>query len=253
MKHNIFYFLVPVVISFALSVSANTTFERAAAAYNAQRYADAVLLYDSVETVEGVSPQLYYNRGNAYYKMGKYAPAILNYERALMLDPSNRDVSYNLELVNTKIADKIEETGTFFVTVWAKAVRDWFTSNTWAIIGIISFLMFMIFFVIYLFVDSQYMRVRKWGFFIALPLLIISFVANACALAQSNRSQNRNQAIVFANEISVKSSPSDSGTQLFLLHAGTKVTLIETVGEWGEVRIADGNRGWLPLSAIEII
>ncbi len=253
MKHKIFILLVFTFISIMSSVSANTTFQRAADAYNAQRYADAVALYDSVEVADGVSPQLYYNRGNAYYKMGKYAPAILNYERALMLDPSNPDISYNLELANTKIADKIEETGTFFINVWAQTVRDWFTSNTWAVIGIISFLMFMIAFVTYMFVDSQHMRVRKWGFFIALPLFIISLIANACALAQNDRSSNRDQAIIFAGEVSVKSSPSDSGTQLFVLHAGTKVTLIETVGEWGEVRISDGNRGWLPLSAIEII
>ena len=251
MKHKILSLFI--MLTIAIAALSNTTFERAAAAYNAQRYADAVALYDSVEVADGVSLQLYYNRGNAYYKMGKYAPAILNYERALLLDPSNPDVRYNLELANTKITDKIEETGTFFINVWAQSVRDWFTSNTWAVIAIVSFILFILAFVVYLFVDSSYMRVRKIGFFIALPLFLISLVANFCAFSQNNRVSNRNQAIVFSQEVSVKSSPSESGTQLFLLHAGTKVTLMERVGEWTEVRISDGNRGWLPLSSIEII
>lgn len=251
MKYKILSLIT--LFTVALSALSNTTFERAAEAYNAQRYADAVQLYDSVEVTDGVSSQLYYNRGNAYYKMGKYAPAILNYERALLLDPSNADTRYNLELANTKITDKIEETGTFFINVWSQAVRDWFTSNTWAVIGIVSFLLFVVAFSVYLFVDSSFVRIRKIGFFIALPLFVISVIANVCAFSQNDRRVNRNHAIVFAPEVSVKSSPSDSGTQLFVLHSGTKVTLMETVGEWVEVRISDGNRGWLPISAVEVI
>ena len=203
MKHKILSLLVLCVI--ALSGAAQTTFEQAGAMYNAQRYADAVALYDSIEVSEGVSPELYYNRGNAYYKMGKYAPAIINYERALLLDPGNANAKYNLELVNTKITDKIEQTGTFFINVWAEDVRDWFPSNTWAVIAVVTF------------------------------------------------SKTHDNAIVFAPEVSVKSSPADSGTDLFVLHEGTKVVIQEQVGSWVEVVLSDGNRGWLPVSTIEVI
>ena len=142
MKHKIITLLIISLAS--LMAMAQTPAERAAAVYNAQRYADAVALYDSIEVAQGVSPELYYNRGNAYYKMGKYAPAILNYERALLLSPGNPDIKYNLALVNTKITDKIEVTGTFFINVWAESVRDWFTSNTWAVIAVVAFLLFKI-------------------------------------------------------------------------------------------------------------
>ena len=251
MKHKILSLLVLCVI--ALSGAAQTTFEQAGAMYNAQRYADAVALYDSIEVSEGVSPELYYNRGNAYYKMGKYAPAIINYERALLFDPGNANAKYNLELVNTKITDKIEQTGTFFINVWAEDVRDWFPSNTWAVIAVVTFLLFVAGLVIYLFTGIERMMWKKIGFFVALPMFIISAIALSCAVAQNNRSKTHDNAIVFAPEVSVKSSPADSGTDLFVLHEGTKVVIQEQVGSWVEVVLSDGNRGWLPVSTIEVI
>lgn len=237
----------------ALSSVGQTLSERSAAIYNAQRYADAVALYDSIEVAQGVSPELYYNRGNAYYKMGKYAPAILNYERALLLSPGNPDVKYNLELANTKITDKIEVTGTFFINVWAENVRDWFNSNTWAVIAVVAFLLFMIGLVIYLFTDTERMRLKKIGFFTALPMFIVSALALACAITQNSRVNAHNEAIVFAPEVAVKSAPAESATELFVLHEGTKVALREQVGEWIEITISDGSRGWMPISAIEVI
>ena len=251
MKHKIITLLI---ISLASLVAmAQAPAERAIAVYNAQRYADAVALYDSIEVVQGVSPELYYNRGNAYYKMGKYAPAILNYERALLLSPGNPDIKYNLALVNTKITDKIEVTGTFFINVWAESVRDWFTSNTWAVIAVVAFLLFMVGLVVYLFTDTERMRLKKIGFFTALPMLIIAAIALASAIAQNNRLNSHNEAIVFAREVPVKSAPAESGTELFILHEGTKVLMREQVGEWVEITISDGSRGWMPVSAIEVI
>lgn len=251
MKNRLTILLATIALSIA--AFAQTPFERAGAVYNAQRYADAVALYDSIEVARGVSPELYYNRGNAYYKMGKYAHAILNYERALLLAPGNPDIKYNLELANTRIADKIEVTGTFFINVWAEHVRDWFNSNTWATIAVVAFLLFIIGLVVYIFTDAMHMRIKKIGFFFALPMLIISAVALSSAIAQNNRCNAHNEAIVFAPEVAVKSSPADSGTELFILHEGTKVTLREQVGEWVEVTISDGNRGWLPIKTIEVI
>lgn len=251
MKRYIYWLML---LMFATTgAMAQTTFERAGAAYSAQRYADAVALYDSVEVEKGVSAELYYNRGNAFYKMGKYAPAILNYERALLLDPGNPDIRYNIALANTKITDKIEVTGTFFINVWAREVRDWFDSNTWATIAVVAFLLFMVALVLYLFTDVDRMRLKKIGFFVALPMFVVSAIAVACAVTQNNRMNAHNEAIVFAPEVSVKSAPADSGTELFVLHEGTKVYIQEHMGDWVEVTISDGNRGWMPLSSVEVI
>lgn len=245
------YLLLLTVMCAAVSGAAQSTFERAGEAYNAQRYADAVALYDSVEVSEGVSAALYYNRGNAYYKMGQYAPAILNYERALMLAPGDEDVRANLELANSKITDKIDTAGKFFITVWAQSLRDCCSSNTWAVVGVVAFLLCLIGLYLYIFVRR--VAVKKVGFFVALPMLLVAVVANMCAISQNNRLNAHDAAIVFAPSVTAKSTPADSGTDLFVLHEGTKVSLLQTVGDWIEVRIADGNRGWLPQSSIEVI
>ena len=245
------YWAMAALLCVCVAASAQTSFERAAEAYNAQRYADAVALYDSVEVNEGVSAPLYYNRGNAYYKMGLYAAAILNYERALLLNPGDGDTRANLKLANSKITDQIEPAGKFFLTVWAQGLRDCCSGNTWAVIGIGSFLLFLLGLYFYIFVRN--IKVKKAGFFVALPMFLISVVANACAIDQNKHRSAHDEAIVFSPVVTVKSTPAESGTDLFILHEGTKVTLMEKVGEWMEVRIADGNRGWLPVSAIEII
>ena len=250
MNRRMIYLLLA-AFAIAGGCKAQSAFQKAADAYGAQQYSVAIALYDSIEAHEGVSAQLYYNRGNAFYKLGQYAPAILNYERALLLNPGDEDTRANLELANSKITDKIEVADKFFITEWARTVRDWCSSNTWAVVGIVSFLLFIV--GLYLYVFMSDIRLRKTGFFVGLPMLFISIVANLCAVGQNNRRNAHDEAIVFASSVTVKSTPADSGTDLFILHEGTKVILQEQVGQWIEIRLADGNRGWLPVSAIEII
>jgi SH3-like domain-containing protein len=60
-------------------------------------------------------------------------------------------------------------------------------------------------------------------------------------------------AIIFTSQISVKSSPDNSGTDLFVIHEGTKVSVEDEVGEWLEIKLSDGNKGWIPANSLEII
>ena len=154
-------------------------------------------------------------------------------------------------MAHRQLTDQREPAGKFFLTVWAQGLRDCCSGNTWAVIGIGSFLLFLLGLYFYIFVRN--IKVKKAGFFVALPMFLISVVANACAIDQNKHRNAHDEAIVFSPVVTVKSTPAESGTDLFILHEGTKVTLMEKVGEWMEVRIADGNRGWLPVSAIEII
>lgn len=235
------------------TAAAQSLFDKAGEAYRQQRYADAVALYDSVEQELGVSAELYYNRGNAYYKMQKYPSAILNYERALILAPGNDDIEYNLSLANGKIVDKIYPVDQTFIAAWSEAVRDWFSSNTWAVIGIVTFIFFIIGLLFYIFTDEERIRYKKIGFYLALPMIVVSVIANMCAYAQHQRAVARDMAVVFAPEVSVKASPSSGANEVMVLHEGVKVELTDKVNSWIEVTTADGNHGWIPLSAVEII
>ena len=191
------------------------------------------------------------NGANAYYKDKQYAKAILNYERALLLSPGNEDARFNLNMANSHITDKIEPVGSFFLTVWIHSLINTLSSNSWAILGIISFLLFIV--GIYLYFFTRNVLLRKIGFFAGLLLLLVSIFSNSFASEQKDKITERNEAIVFAPTITIKSSPAESGTDLFVLHEGTKVKLLDKVGDWSEILLADGNRGWIPTNQIEII
>ena len=220
-------------------------------AYRNGDYARAVELYEQSGEQDGTSAAYFYNLGNAYYTSGLYPRAILNYERALLLDPGNDDVRFNLEMAQARIADKIEPLGTFFLDQWFTTLRNLFSSNVWAVIAVVAFLIFLAGGVVYFFVDRVVWR--KIGFFAGLLALLITIGANRFASVQKQQLTRRESAIVFAPTIIAKSSPSESGTDLFVLHEGTKVYIVDRVGEWSEIRLEDGNRGWIPTDRLEVI
>ena len=234
-----------------VAAGAQTLAGQAAEAYQRGDYADAVALYEQSAAQEGVSAAFYYNLGNAYYKSGLYPNAILNYERALLLDPSNEDVLFNLDMARAYITDKIEPVGTFFLVRWVDAVRNLCSSNAWAVVAIVAFLLFIVGVALYIFIDN--VALRKIGFFAGLLALLVSLGANRFAAVQKDILTRHDKAIVFSPVLTAKSSPSDSGTDLFVLHEGTKVTLLDKVGAWSEILLDDGNRGWVPTDKLEVI
>lgn len=227
------------------------TLQEAADAYGAQKYKEAAAMYETIIAEQGKSPEVYYNLGNSYYKQKLYPQAILNYERALLLSPGDEDIRFNLELARNKITDKIDVVDRSILSVWGDTLRNLCSSDTWSIIAIITFILFVAGVYIYFFTGAVWLR--KTGFFGGLLLLVISITANCFAYRQKEKLLTRDEAIIISPSVTVKSSPSDSGTDLFILHEGTKVKITDKVGEWSEVRIEDGNTGWMQNSRMEII
>ena len=228
-----------------------STLKEAEEAYAKEDYTQAIELYESVLKSYGESAMVYYNLGNAYYKAGKVAPAILNYERALLLNPGDSDSRFNLQVARQKTVDKIEPIGEFFLTRWIGTVEDVYSADGWAKWGVASFVLFIGCLVLFLF--SKWIRLKKIGFFAGICFLLISLVANLFADSQQDKLLHRADAIVFASTVTVKSSPDASGTDLFILHEGTKVTIKSTLGEWSEIQLEDGNVGWMPSKEIQQI
>ena len=228
-----------------------STLKEAEEAYAKEDYTQAIELYESVLKSYGESAMVYYNLGNAYYKAGKVAPAILNYERALLLNPGDSDSRFNLQVARQKTVDKIEPIGEFFLTRWIGTVEDVYSADGWAKWGVASCVLFIGCLVLFLF--SKWIRLKKIGFFAGICFLLISLVANLFADSQQDKLLHRADAIVFASTVTVKSSPDASGTDLFILHEGTKVTIKSTLGEWSEIQLEDGNVGWMPSKEIQQI
>lgn len=250
MKQNIFFILF-LMMAVNPKVFADQRFDNANQHYQNGEYESAINTYQEIINSGVESYEVYYNLGNAYYRFGALPSAILNYERALLLAPQDNDVRYNLNLAYSQIADKIEPVGLFFISKWFAAIRNAANSNTWAIISIITFSLFLAGLLFYFF--SQKSGLRKLTFFIALWALVSSIITFSYAQTQKKRLMDREYAIVFIPSVTVKSAPQGGGTDLFVIHEGTKVKILQTVDDWYEIMLQDGNVGWMSSSSVEII
>ncbi len=223
---------------------------RAAGHYSASNYDEAAATYEQLMEY-GASASLYYNYAGALFKQGEIGKAILYYERALRLDPFNDDIKANLAFANRQKTDFIEPIPQFFVAEWIDALGNLFTSNMWANISVFSFSITLLLVLIYLFGRRRWLR--KLGFFMAVFALLVSIVAFTYAFSIKQDEQSQSAAIVMAGSVSVTSAPDVSGTEVFVVHEGTKVFVRETLGDWCEVRLEDGRMGWLQSSTIERI
>lgn len=237
--------------AWGLSASTKDSLQAAESAYASENYAEAIETYEALLSENNESAEIYYNLGNAYYKMGKIAPAILNYERALLLDPGDRDIRFNLNLSKQNTADKIETVSDFFLVKWINGIQSLFSVDTWSTIGIVCFCLFIACLILFFF--SKLMLMKKIGFYLGAFLLFLIIMSNIFASRQKYDLLNRSGAIVFAPTVTVKSSPDASGTDLFILHEGTKVNIKSQLGDWNEVELEDGNIGWIQKKDIEVI
>lgn len=221
-------------------------------AYTDGRWSECTESLKALESVGVVSPELYYNLGNAYFKSGDYPHAILYYERTLKISPSFEDARINLDFANSLIRDKIDAVPEFVLKSWARKVCYLMPSDFWAVISIVLFAAALALFLVFRLGASR--GLRRTGFYCSIVALILSASSFGMARWQRNSYLRADGAIVMKPVASVKSSPSrDSSKDLFVLHEGTKVTVLDTVGEWKNISLSDGRQGWIEESDMEMI
>jgi len=219
--------------------------------YAQGEFLQAAHLYEQILLEKGGAPELFFNLGNAYFRAHEIARSILNYERALRLNPRFADARYNLELAQARVLDNIIAPEPFFLKRWIdKLIRD-YTSNQWFYFSWILFIISLIGFLFFVFGKSR--AVRKISFTLAVAVLAISMSSLTISIVRKNQFLHNKEAIVMIGVITVKSSPDRSGTHLFELREGTKVSVVSTLGDWVEIMIADGRIGWVERRQIEKI
>ena len=242
------YIIISAVLFCGTTLFAQSEFDVANTAYSEGRYAEAAAGYEAL-LQEQQNATLYYNAGNAYFKQGELAKAILNYERALRLEPNHKDAKFNLEFAQSKITDNIEEHD-FFLSLWAQAVRNSMHEHTWTILSIVLFLITLAGILVFLLGREPWLR--KTAFHTAWVALLFCIIAGLSANSLHKRDALRNEAIITQGIVNAKASPDRSGTDLFTLHEGTKVTIRETLGDWVNVKVGK-NEGWIPAKDLERI
>lgn len=226
--------------------------EQADSAYTQEKYEQAVELYLQLAQENSSDANLCYNLGCAYYRLDSIAKSILWFERAYQLEPDDKDIVYNLDLVRTKTIDRIiPRHEMFFVSLFRSLVNS-LSSYKWAWMGISFFVFFLLLLSMYLF--SSRISLRKIGFFASLFCLFISLLSNVCAYQQLKYISNSIKGVIMTSSVTVKSTPSDNGNELFVIHEGTCVEIQDdTMKEWVQIQLSDGKQGWIEKNSLERI
>ncbi|MBN2746040.1 MAG: tetratricopeptide repeat protein [Bacteroidales bacterium] len=226
-------------------------FNRANKHYQAGEYSIAIELYDSIYQSGYQSFEMLYNMGNAYYEKEDYAKAILYWEKAKKLNPQDEDLLHNLELVQTKIPDQIEEVPRFILIKAWKSVVFGLSDFLWTILNILVFTLLVV--SVYLIASSQRPKIKKTFFYIGILSFFTTIFTGVAGYQNYNELTQHKTAIIQTPTVNVKSSPDENSSTLFVLHSGTKIKLIDKIGSWQQISIANGNKGWIKISYFEPI
>lgn len=241
-------------ISIAMKISAQNYLEayhKANIAYQQNDYAKAIELYENLLSQGQYAPELYFNLGNAWYKKGNIPKSILNYERALKMSPKDEDIQFNLKMASLQLVDKIDPVPQIFYKRWINSFTQLLSANEWSKLTTLLLWLSLICSVIYLFGFS--VSLRKTGFILSLVFLvffIFAFFFSGKSYSDTHLDQS---AIVMSPSVYVKSSPDSKGNDLFIIHEGTKVELLDELNDWKKIRLVNGSIGWILNSEIEII
>ncbi len=233
---------------FAHASDADSLKVAADSAYAREDYKEAASLYSQIEPSAAVC----YNLGNCYYRSDEMAKAVLWYERAAMLNPSDGDIRFNLGMARSKTIDKVTPKHELFFVSWYGTLVNMTSVDTWGRVSILFFLLALVSLALCIALSS--VALRKLSFSAFVILLALTAFGNVCAYSQRYRLLHRTGAIVMDASAVVKSTPSASGNDLFVLHEGTKVEIKDsTLKGWYEIELADGKVGWIESKQLEII
>ncbi|MBE3086790.1 MAG: tetratricopeptide repeat protein [Bacteroidetes bacterium] len=256
MKSIIRYILTLLVIFlFAReAVSQETSsekFNQGVTYFTSGSYKEALQIWTDIYNTGYRSAGLNYNIGNAYFKLNNIPDAILYYERAYLLNPADEDINYNLQIARTFIVDRFQEIPELFFVRWYNVVSLFLSTNSWAKISIGSFILCLLLLSLYIY-SSRY-RHKIIGFWLAVFFFVLTLSSFAFTVRNKSLVYDSHKAIISSPLVSGKSSPDNSGTDLFVLHEGTRVSIEDEVGEWFEIMLSDGNKGWVPVNSLSII
>lgn len=237
--------------AFGEGVDTQVLWERGNHLYSAGDWNGAVATYDSIVNAGWESADLYYNLAGAHFKAGKKGEAILNYYRAQRLAPGDKDIAYNLAYAQSFVKDKIEAVPEFALRRWMGSAERVMSADAWGVCSLVCLGVMLVAVGFYLL--AQRRKIRKTGFVVAAVSLVAMVLSLAFGGEARRRLTSEDEAVVLSTAAVVKASPEKTGKDLFILHEGTKVELLDVFGEWSEIRIADGNEGWIRSTAIEII
>lgn len=240
------------LLSFACSLSAAPSKAVADSLYSEEEYEKAAQMYEEIIATQGTAPEIYYNLAGCYFKLDDIAHSILNYERAHQLDPSDNAIKENLAFVRGRTADKVTPPSELFFVTWWKDLTNSLSVDSWLVLSILAFVLMLAGILLYAFTPSFTLkRIGAYGSLFALVLTLLSLL---CAFSQYRQFASHDYAVIISPAVTVKSTPSDGSTDLFIVHEGAKVKILDSsMNDWIEVKLEEGKQGWIESSTLEVI
>jgi tetratricopeptide (TPR) repeat protein len=242
-------FLISLGILFAGEAEEN--FAKANEYYKSGEYAKAIDTYTTILNNGYRSSSLYFNLANSYYKLDEIGLAILYYEKAKKLNPTDEDIEFNLKIAQLKTVDKIDKVPEFYLSKLWKDIVGSMNSNMWSYISIIIFFLFVLSIAIFIFSRSPV--IKKAFFALGVIFMVSAITLSIASYQRLSIDLEENTAIITVPSVYVKSAPSDSSTDLLILHEGTKINILAKDGDWRKFKLTDGTEGWLHSNAITVI
>lgn len=244
-------FILILCLSFCGYAQNNILFEKGNKAYNEGLYEVAAQEYKNILGKGEHSSELYFNLGNAYYKLNEIAPSIYYYEKALLLKPNDAEIKNNLAFAQNMTLDAIEVLPETSLSKLYRNITSKLSFDEWAYLSIGFMLLFVISYILYYFLS--FATQKRIAFISGFICLFIGLVFIFIAYLEFNKFNTYQPAIVFDEEVIIKSEPNNRSEETFRLHEGAKVSVIETMNEWQKIKLTDGKTGWLPSKSVKIL
>lgn len=229
----------------------DAVFEQANALYNEGKYADAIDKYESILESKEHSAELYFNLGNANYKLNNIAPSIYYFEKALQLNPNDKEIENNLAFAQNMTIDAIDKVPQVGFSRLVNNIVNTFSKDVWAKIAVSGAVLFVLLFLMYHF--SYATSRKRIAFVVSIISLFVACFSVAMAFQKESLDKRDNPAIVFAQESRVKSEANKTSEEVFRLHEGTKVKVLETYEDWKKIQLSDNSIGWIPAKDIKLL
>lgn len=240
---NLLFGILLWTIGFVSAQNSQTEFENGNKLYQQEAYTKAITSYLKVLKGGLESSDLYFNLGNAYYKTNQMAEAIYYYEKSLQLNPVNQDAIVNLEYANRSIIDSIKEVPKSTFEKFNDTVLSVLSYDNWSKVAVslslLAGLLWMVFFF------STQPGIKKLYFTLSIIITATCFLSLGITFQQYQRTKSNVYAIVFTEEVSIKNEPRKNASEVFVLHEGTKLKVLDEVGDWQKIKISDGQIGWI--------
>ncbi len=224
------------------ATTAEERFAKGVEAFESGDYQKAIDTWKALEEQGLESYELYYNLGDAYFKKDAFPSAILYFEKALKYKPFSKEAKNNLKLANKRIIKRIKPLPEFFLKRAWQGLRDVFSSNTWSWLALVLF---------WLGIGMIVTRLLDWkkgrwqgSYVLGGGLVSVALLFLLLGYSRGNFEEDSRKAIVLKSGIELRTAP-ESTVEVMELPEGTKLQIIDRIGEWDKVEAPNGEVGWI--------